>query len=784
MLELNKELVELITVNKQGKNLLSGNFGIEKENVRVNYDGKLAITPHPKVFGDKSENPYITTDFSESQVEMITPTVDSLEEVYRYLETLQNIVSLSLENELLWPQSLPPILPAEKDIPLANYNTDEILVKDNANLYREYLADKYGRKKQMISGIHYNFSFKDGILKKLYENTASDVTFREFKDRLYMKMVRNITKYSWFIIRLLGSSPAIHESYIDYCKRCSKQSKSDKSPCNFTASIRNGKCGYNNIDNYYVTLDTLDDYIKGIRKLIESGHLISSKEYYSVIRPKSNNGNLSGLEEHGIDYLELRLMDINPLFKLGFSIDDLYLIHLFMIFSAMLDDDYMDETLFNDSIKNNQKVADKGRMENLKIVFDGQDTSVEALSLEVINTLRQIVTVIDTKKDFLNGIIDKYEEMILEHEKLYSSILFKEIKQQGFIKFHLDKAIKYLENSKAQEFNFIGFEDMELSTQILMLNSIKRGVKVEILDRNENFIELSYKDKKEYVKQATKTSKDTYSTVLIMENKLVTKKILEKSGIKVPGGDVYTNIENALDDYYKYKNMNIVIKPNSTNFGIGITIFKNIFTEQDYETALKLAFEKDDTVLVEEFIEGKEYRVFVIDNEVVGVLRRVPANVIGDGSSTIRELVATKNTDPLRGKGYRKPLEKIKLGTPEKMFLAQQELDFDSILEKDRIVYLRENSNISTGGDSIDYTDDISDSLKEIAIEAAKAVGASIVGVDLITKDIEGDALNNYGIIELNFNPAIHIHCYPYIGDNRKLGEKILDLLGFHTYDN
>jgi glutamate--cysteine ligase len=440
----------------------------------------------------------------------------------------------------------------------------------------------------------------------------------------------------------------------------------------------------------------------------------------------------------------------------------------------------MDEVLFNDSINNNQEVADKGRLENLQITVNGKKKSVESLSLEIISTLREIITIIDTKKDFLNGIINKYEKMILDREKLYSSILFKEIEQQGFIEFHLNKAMKYLENSQSQRYNFIGYEDMELSTQILILDSIKRGVTTQILDRTENFIRLSYEDKKEYVKQATKTSKDTYSTVLIMENKLLTKKILEESGIRVPRGDVYTNIEDAREDYYKYKDKNIVIKPNSTNFGVGITIFKSTFTQQDYIKALDLAFDKDNTVLVEEFIEGKEYRVFVIDNEVVGVLRRVPANVIGDGISSIRELVTHKNTDPLRGKGYRKPLEKIRLGIPEKMFLAQQNLEFDSIIEKDQIVYLRENSNISTGGDSIDYTDDISDSLKEIAIDAAKAVDASIVGVDLITNNIKGDAYNNYGIIELNFNPAIHIHCYPYVGNNRKLGEKILDLLGFN----
>lgn len=160
MLALNQDMIKCIQHNNIEKLLLRCQFGIEKENVRVNYSGKLATTPHPKAFGDKSVNPYITTDFSESQVEMITPTVDSLEEAYHMLDTIQNVVSTTLDQELLWPQSLPPILPEEDQIPIASYETDEAKVQDNANLYREYLANKYGKKKQMISGIHFNFLLK------------------------------------------------------------------------------------------------------------------------------------------------------------------------------------------------------------------------------------------------------------------------------------------------------------------------------------------------------------------------------------------------------------------------------------------------------------------------------------------------------------------------------------------------------------------------------------------------------------------------------------------------
>ena len=134
----------------------------------------------------------------------------------------------------------------------------------------------------------------------------------------------------------------------------------------------------------------------------------------------------------------------------------------------------------------------------------------------------------------------------------------------------------------------------------------------------------------------------------------------------------------------------------------------------------------------------------------------------------------------MRGKGYVTPLEKISLGEAEAMFLADQNLSFDSVPKDEEIIYLRENSNISTGGDSIDFTDDIHQSYKDIAVKATKALDVEITGLDMMILDVTAPATDqNYSIIEMNFNPAIHIHCYPYIGKNRHLNEKVLDALGF-----
>jgi glutamate--cysteine ligase/glutathione synthase len=325
-----------------------------------------------------------------------------------------------------------------------------------------------------------------------------------------------------------------------------------------------------------------------------------------------------------------------------------------------------------------------------------------------------------------------------------------------------------------------GYEALELSTQMIIKEAINRGIEVEVLDWDDNFIRLIKDSKIEYLKQATRTSADKYISPLIMENKEVTKLILREKGLNVPRGHTIKSIDDYNTKTLEFQGKDIVIKPKSTNFGQGVVILKNPYTDYDVKNALEQAFKFDQSVLVEEFISGKEYRFLVIDDEVIAILHRVPANVTGDGKHTITELVEEKNKDPLRGKGYVTPLEKINLGVIEKEYLAFQDKDFNTIPIENELVYLRENSNISTGGDSIDFTDDIINEYKIIAVEAAKAVGAKICGADIIINNIKDLPNNeNYSIIELNFNPALHIHDFPYRGINRQAEKKVLDLLGF-----
>lgn len=321
---------------------------------------------------------------------------------------------------------------------------------------------------------------------------------------------------------------------------------------------------------------------------------------------------------------------------------------------------------------------------------------------------------------------------------------------------------------------------LELSTQIIIEEALKRGVEVEVLDWDDNIIRLNRDGHVEYIKQATRTSADVYVMPMLMENKEVTKLILKEHGINVPESMTINNVNMALDRFDKFTGKDIVIKPKSANFGDGVSIIRNLKSKKDYVMAVKEALSYDNRALIENFLPGEEYRFLVINFEVVAVLNRIPANVIGDGLRNIENLVEEKNKDPRRGKGHVTPLERIEISSIEENYLDSQLKDKNYVPEDGEVVYLRKNSNISTGGDSIDFTDDMSPRYKIIALNAARAIGTKVCGVDMIIQDIKADPdKNNHGIIELNANPVLYPHDFPYKGKNRHVEEKMLDLLGF-----
>lgn len=764
----NQNLFNKSSSDLKGDIWVEGLFGIEKENIRVDLSGNLSQIPHPEVFGNKLKHPFITTDFSESQIEMRTPPLPDIKKSIGFLETIHDIVSLELNNEYLWPQSIPPVLPDDEKIPIAKYDEEGI----EAQKYRELLAQKYGPKNQLFSGIHFNISLGDKLMESLYNQSNSNISFEDFKDEAYLKITRQMLRLRWMYVLLFGNSPVVDSTFELKCKQ--NPNRIDKHVIGL--SIRNSCYGYHNLGELYPNYSSVQNFKRSVENMIQEGLLNSSKELYAQVRPKFTK------ESNHITYLEFRFIDIDPLTKAGISEDALYFLHALALYGLLTDEtDNFDPK--SQEIANNYLgyVALHGLHLN-PFVYEPTGKQIDFWQemrdhLQAISDLFQNIAL--SKKEYLKA-LENVKSLVENPDSRSVYGVLEGILKSGYVPFHLDQAKKFLVKSQEKNYHFIGLEDMELSTQLLLREAVKRGISFDILDQKENFVRFYHNGNCQYVKQATKTSLDHYASILAMENKLVTKKILDEAGLKTPKGFEYTNAETAKSDFHYFQNKPIVIKPNQTNFGIGITIIKNNTDRSVYERAIDIAFEHDSTVLIEEFIEGKEYRFFVLNQEVVGILHRVPANVTGDGTSSIRELVQLKNQDPLRGKGYRTPLEKIQLGEAEAIFLKAQQKNFEYIPKSSETVFLRENSNISTGGDSIDFTDDILDSYKQIAIQAANALQVKITGLDMMIKDITAEPTpENYAIIELNFNPAIHIHCHPYQGKNRKIYEKLLTALGY-----
>src|SRR5699024_3175988 len=193
------------------------------------------------------------------------------------------------------------------------------------------------------------------------------------------------------------------------------------------------------------------------------------------------------------------------------------------------------------------------------------------------------------------------------------------------------------------------------------------------------------------------TRLDSLISYFLMEIKVATKVLLDDAGLKVPSGTSFSNIEDAKAYYTSLPDKAIVVKPKNTNYVLGITIFRGKPVEEDYIDDLNFAYQDDHTVLVEEYIEGTELRIYIQDNQNMAIVERRPAHVIGDGVSTIDELINEVNKNPLRGRDHNAPLTIIEKGEIETLQLKNYGYTFDSIPEDGKTVYLRENSNVSTG---------------------------------------------------------------------------------------
>lgn len=319
---------------------LKGKFGIERETLRVDSFGSLAQTPHP--FGD---DPHITRDFCENQIELVTPVCGSIDEALDALGELDTQVRevLQANGEHLWLYSNPPHFDSEDEIPIAAFTGDH----SSKRSYREYLEQKYGKKLMLFSGIHFNFSFSEDYLHEL--NTER-TDFRCFRDALYLRLYKQLMRHSWLLVLLTAASPFYDASLDKSGERGIIKSR--------YSSMRNSERGYWNPHLPVLDHSSLRSFTDSIRKYIRDGSLHSASELYLPVRLKPRGVNtLENLAEHGVDHIELRMFDLNPDAPLGIDGRDLQFAHLLMLYLLSLPDFDFTPALQTEAVQKHKNAA-------------------------------------------------------------------------------------------------------------------------------------------------------------------------------------------------------------------------------------------------------------------------------------------------------------------------------------------------------------------------------------------------------------------------------------------
>lgn len=330
-----------------------------------------------------------------------------------------------------------------------------------------------------------------------------------------------------------------------------------------------------------------------------------------------------------------------------------------------------------------------------------------------------------------------------------------------------------LEEKIAEAKRIISRNAMGPSTMALVKAAEERGIPWCRLN-GESFIQFGYGKHRKLI-EATTTGVTSDISVRMAQDKDFAKKMLEQASLPVPRGIVVNSEEDAVIAFHELATT-VAMKPHDGHHGNGVCL--NISSQKEVREAWRVASEYSPDVIVEEFFTGQDFRVLVVGGKMAAASHRIPAHVVGNGKSTIRELVEEENKNPLRGHGHEKAMTLIDIDEATISYLEKNGQKLETVPSPGKMVFLKETANLSTGGSAVDVTDDIHPDTIQMCERAARIIGLDVCGIDLILEDITKSWMDQKGgIIEVNAGPGIRMHLYPSRGQSRDVGKAIIDYL-------
>lgn len=447
--------------------------GIERECLRTHKDGNSSLEAHAKALGSKLTHAHITTDYAENLIEYISDVHSKTDSLLEELEALHAFTVKNIEGEVLWPSSMPSLLPSEDKIPVADYgksNTGTL-----KRLYRVGLGHRYGRSMQSIAGVHYNFSMTDTFWNKMKEDESSDLSLSEFKSQKYFHLIRNFQRHKWLLMYLFGASPAVDKNFLTGKDHNLKKLNDETYYTEYGTSLRMGGLGYTSSaqEDINICFDKVETYIKTLEearqrpypeyekiglkdengyKQLNKNLLQIDNEFYSNIRPKNIAGRkesaLKALHLRGVEYIEVRLLDVDPYEKLALSEEQIHFMHLFLLWCLMRDSNSICNNECKELNDNFQKVLLEGRRPGLELAREGQVITIEKYVSDVLSEISEFSSELRKQDEKYEKALQVQLDKASNPKLLPSAKVMNDLKNKTFLEFHLDLAKDYAQNYK------------------------------------------------------------------------------------------------------------------------------------------------------------------------------------------------------------------------------------------------------------------------------------------------------------------------------------------------
>ncbi|WP_417761012.1 glutamate--cysteine ligase [Shewanella sp.] len=432
--------------------------GIEREALRIAPDGKLATTPHPPALGAALTHSRITTDYSESLMEFITPVYEDINQMLTGLTETHAYAVQHLDGEKLWPVSMPCYVGDERDIPISWYGTSNTGTLKRT--YRKGLTYRYGALMQIIAGVHFNFSVDDAVWQRLYQHSDKQLPLTDFISERYFDLIRNYRRLVWVLPYLFGASPALCRSFLKEQQTDLKflQHGQGTLYLPYATSLRMSDLGYTNKEQETLSINynSLNEYLSGIKAAIKmpskkfadigvevdgeyrqlnANILQIENEFYAPIRAKRvvkrGEKPSEALSRAGVQYIEVRALDVNPFSPIGINACQVRFLDLFLLYCLFTPSPIIDDVGEKELAANLKAVVMEGRKPQLTLNHNQQAITLQQWLGDVFAGMRRIAALIDGDgKEYLQA-LDYWQQAVVDPEMTLSGRIWQTLADTG-----------------------------------------------------------------------------------------------------------------------------------------------------------------------------------------------------------------------------------------------------------------------------------------------------------------------------------------------------------------